>query len=478
MSLKSKRSPAEGEFLFEIDPEPLEECVTAHGGLPLFVRAVRSLDVPGSVKRNLHLKQRERGLDEAAYVESFLVLNAVGGDCLEDFDGLREAPDMEQMLGYQTPSAEGARKFLYRFHEEALIEQAQRELAIDQVSYIPEESAPLRGLAQVNQDVVRELGRRSADQKIATLDLDSTIIESWKKEAKATYEGCAGYQPMLALWAELNVVLADEFRDGNVPAIQDPLRVARRALEALPETVEQRYFRGDSACDEETLLTWLRNEQRENGPQGFIGFAVSARMNPVLRQEILATPEERWQPYSEDSQVVKECAQVDYFPEETTENRYREPLRLVAIRIRKKQGELFGDGSAVKHFAVRTNLWDWKPQRLLQWHREKAGSIEAAHAVIKNELAGGVLPCGRFGANAAWFRLAVLTFNVLTALKRLALPAELIGARPKRLRFLIFNTPGKLVRHARQLILRLTHGLNRFGNWFGALAKLPLPHTA
>ncbi len=75
-------------------------------------------------------------------------------------------------------------------------------------------------------------------------------------------------------------MLTDEFRDGNVPAIQDLLRVARRAYAALPETVGERYFRGDSACDEETLLTWLRNEQREEGPPGFIGFAVSARMNP------------------------------------------------------------------------------------------------------------------------------------------------------------------------------------------------------
>jgi hypothetical protein len=310
------------------------------------------------------------------------------------------------------------------------------------------------------------------------VDLDSTLIESWKKEAKPTYEGGCGYQPMLALWAKMNVVVADEFRDGNVPAIQEPLRVARRDLEALPETVQGRYFRGDSACDEESLLTWLRNEQREGGPAGLIGFAVSARMNPVLREEILATPEDRWQPYSEDSQVVKQCAQVDYFPEETVENRYREPLRTVAIRIRKKQGELFGDGAAVKHFAVRTNLWDWKPQRLLEWHREKAGSIEAAHAVIKNELAGGVLPCGRFGANAAWFRLTVLSYNVLSALKRLALPAELLTARSKRLRFLIFPTPGKLVRHARQTMLRLRRELNRFGNWAGAMAKLPLLSTA
>ena len=79
MPLKSKRSPAEGEFLFEIEERPTEECLTAFGGVPLFVRTARSLDVPGSVKRNLALKQRDRGLDEATYIESFFVLNAAGG---------------------------------------------------------------------------------------------------------------------------------------------------------------------------------------------------------------------------------------------------------------------------------------------------------------------------------------------------------------------------------------------------------------
>jgi hypothetical protein len=72
------------------------------------------------------------------------------------------------------------------------------------------------------------------------------------------------------------------------------------------------------------------------------------------------------------------------------------------------------------------------------------------------------MPCGRFGANAAWLRLAVLTHNVLTALKRLVLPPELLKARPKRLRFLIFNTPGKLVHHARRTLLRLGRSWQRF----------------
>ena len=63
--VSKKRSPAAGEFLFEIDPEPLDEQLTGLGGVPLLVRAARSLDVPGSVERHLRLKQRQRGFDEA-----------------------------------------------------------------------------------------------------------------------------------------------------------------------------------------------------------------------------------------------------------------------------------------------------------------------------------------------------------------------------------------------------------------------------
>ena len=52
----------------------------------------------------------------------------------------------------------------------------------------------------------------------ATIDLDATIIESWKHQAQVTYQGVSGYQPMLAWWAEMDLALADESRDGNVPA--------------------------------------------------------------------------------------------------------------------------------------------------------------------------------------------------------------------------------------------------------------------
>ena len=47
-------------------------------------------------------------------------------------------------------------------------------------------------------------------QRIATIDQDATIIESHKQAARAHYKDGRGYQPMVALWAELDLVVADE----------------------------------------------------------------------------------------------------------------------------------------------------------------------------------------------------------------------------------------------------------------------------
>lgn len=472
---KDKRSPTESPLLFEIDPEPLPEAVTAMAGVPLVVQAFRSLELPGSVRQHVHIKERQRGYDEATYVESFVILNAVGGECLDDFQRLREDPGLSELVGHALPSAEAARNFLYGFHEEEKIEEAKQRRAPDEIAYIPEESETLQGLARVNRDLVQRLGQRCADQRIATVDQDATIIGSRKQEALRTYEGERGYQPMLAVWAEMDVVLADEFRDGNVPALMQPLPVAKAAFGALPGTVQEYYFRGDSACHESGLLNWLRNEKREDGPRGFIGFAVSARMSEALHAAILRVPEKSWEMYgAPHAREIRECAEVSFVPGEKSEHKDTQPLRYVAIRIRGRQDELFEDGGKIKHFAVVSNIREWKAGRLIQWHREKAGTIEGVHDVVKNELAGGVLPCKYFGANAAWLRLVIISHNVLTAVKRLALPAELLSARPKRLRFLFLNTPGRLVHHARRLLLRLAGSAERIAVYLQAMRLLPV----
>lgn len=475
MKKVSRVSVTEQPLPFQLDPEPAIEILTAFGGLPMVVQAFRSMRLPEAIRQHVRIKERQRGYDESTFIESFVVLNAAGGECLQDFERLREDEGLAEMLGHAIPSPEAARKFLYEFHDEAKMEESRKQLRLGDLSVIPEESAALRGLAESNRDFIAEFGRRCADQKIATVDLDATIIESHKREALMTYEGDPGYQPVLAVWAEADVILADQLRDGNVPAHKDPLSVAQAAFRALPSSVTEYYFRGDTASHEHRLVEWLLNPEREGGPQGFIGFAISARMSPQLKAAVNKIAENSWESCPSGSEdVIRECAEVDFVQWLPTERRTARAVRYIALRLRQKQGELFADGTSIKHFALATNVFEWKMQRLVQWHREKAGTIEHIHDILKNELGAGALPCGRFGANAAWLRMAVLTHNVLTALKRIALPAEYLTARPKRLRFLFFHLPGRLVQHARSVLLRLTTTIQRLADLREIAACLPI----
>ena len=62
------------------------------------------------------------------------------------------------------------------------------------------------------------------------------------------------------------------------------------------------------------------------------------------------------------------------------------------------------------------------------------------------------------GLSAAWFRLNAMLYNLLSLLKRETLPGEFHTAKPKRLRFVLLNTVGRLVRHAGETLLRVVSG--------------------
>lgn len=157
----------------------------------------------------------------------------------------------------------------------------------------------------------------------------------------------------MAVWAEADLVLADEFRDGNVPAKQAPLTCARLAFAALPDTITQRYFRGDSACHEGELLDWLKHPERTQEPGGKILFAVSAVQSEPLAKALRQVPEAGWQTFGkEDDGTLRQWAEVDFVPGEKSEQRDSQPLRYVGLRLLKPQGSLFQDGTDRRFHAV------------------------------------------------------------------------------------------------------------------------------
>ena len=444
------------------------DTLTGRGGLPLVVETLRALGLERVIETEVRVRQRASGYTEAEKVEALVLLLAAGGDCLDDMAVLQADAGLCRLLGGPLPSADALRQFLYAFHDEALIATAQAQRAPTEVAYIPEENAALQGLGRVNVALVQRVAAQGQGRR-ATLDHDATIQESHKREAQWHYQGGRGYQPAAIYWMEQDLVVADEYRDGNVPAAMDNLRLIQRGFASLPATVTEYSFRADSACYDERVLKWLANPQRPGGPAGPIGFTISADMTEPLHRQCVAVPEADWTLIEERADETVMGAEVECTPGDWPKAAW--PLRYLALRIRKTQGRLFAAGHDTKYLAVVTNRQGALAE-LVRWHWQKAGTIELVHDVTKNELGAAVPPCGRFGANAAWYRLSLLTYNVLSALKSLALPAPLSAARPKRLRFAVFTLAGRILTHAGRLMLRISEEAERLAGLVAARTRL------
>jgi len=122
-------------------------------------------------------------------------------------------------------------------------------------------------------------------------------------------------------------------------------------------------------------------------------FAVSARMSEALHAAILEVPESGWKAYGKpEPDVDRECAEVVFVSNEELEPKGAKPLRYVAIRLRKRQGDYLLTAAACCTLPCSANILGLGAGKLIEWHREKAGTIERVHDVLKNELATGVLP--------------------------------------------------------------------------------------
>lgn len=440
--------------------------VTARAGLPMVLEAGRAVGIDELVEDLLHVAKRQRGFSELEKLEALVLLIAQGGDRIEDIRILAEDLGLLRLLERELPSPDVLLDFLKAFDDP----NAWAQWPAGEKSFVPPESAPLAALFEINRQVVARSATRQSTE--ATLDHDGTIIEAHRREAMVAYEGVRGYQPLLTVWAEQALIVGDEFRDGNVPAGKDPLSSVKRAFEALPSWVTKRYFRGDSADYEHSLLKYLATEK--------ILFAISADVGKELHKLCVAVPEDAWRLCDERAFDLLHVAEVEFAPGDWPKTAM--PLRYVALRITDKQRELF-EARAPKYLAVVTNRpapEEGQPQRgdemtaeeLVRWHRGKAGTIEHVHRVLKDELGAGVLPSKHFGANAAWLRINVLTFNLLTLLKRQALPNRYFNARPKRLRYEIFTLPGRVSTHQSELNVDVSATDERVGELILARGRL------
>jgi len=482
---------AQGVLPFKYEAEKNTTGMTALAGLPVYLDLAKVLGMSKSIQRHLKIRESGQGWTDSQIVLSLVLLNLAGGDCVDDIKileaddgfcevlkkaeihGLRRKPRRTMVRRWRkektrtVPSPSSIFRYLARFHD---IEQ--EELRQPGKAFIPAPNEHLQGFVEINKELSAFSGFQNSGST-ATLDMDATLVSTNKIDALFSYKGYKAYQPLNTWWFEQGIILHTEFRDGNVPAGFEQLRVLKDALGCLPKEIKQVRLRSDTAGYQHNLLRYCA--AGENSRFGVIEFAIGCDVTKEFKKAVVQIEESEWKPiyktaYGKKYATGTEWAEVCFVPNAIGHSKKGPEYRYLAKReVLDKQQELPGmdrqielpfptmdiDDRRYKVFGMVTNM-DWEGEKLIHWLHERCGKSEEAHAVMKDDLAGGKLPSDDFGENAAWWWIMILALNLNAMMKKLAMEDSWLSKRMKAIRFSFINLPGRVVKRSRSLIIRLT----------------------
>ena len=424
----------QGVLPYKVEQEKSPGGMTALGGLPAYLDLARVFKLAGSVAEHVKARTSGQGWLDAEIVLSLVLLQLAGGECVDDLrilegdDGFCRILRAVQAELLDPPRSERRRQqvrwrkerrrpvpspsSVFRFLEAFKMDESARE---EGKAWIPEAPRPLLGLRRVNRDLVAGINARDP-QKMATLDVDATLKNVCKEGALHCYKGPKAYQPLNVYWDELGLVLHSEFRDGNVPAGHQIDRVLIEALDHLPDTVEHVRVRSDSAAYQWDFMFYMAKGTHPR--LGVIEFSISSDVTPA----------------------------------------FREAVGLVELPFPTMDFKL----GQYKLHSIITNRLEMPANELILWHWARCGKSEEAHSIMKEDLAGGHMPSGEIGQNAAWWAIMLLAYNLNAGMKRLVLGSKWETMRLKALRFRFICLPARVIVHARQFIIRLAEGCAAF----------------
>ena len=140
---------------------------------------------------------------------------------------------------------------------------------------------------------------------------------------------------MTVYWHEADLVVHSEFRDGNVNAGYEQLRVLKESLEHLPSGVSKVMMRSDSAGYQKDLLKYCAEGRDERF--GVIEFCVGVDVMPEFKAAVKEVEDERGHDLhgTEEEHLGRtgqQYAEVCYVTDWTGYSKNSPDYRFIAIR--------------------------------------------------------------------------------------------------------------------------------------------------
>jgi hypothetical protein len=429
------------------------EQVVAHVGLHALGAFADRLGVGGLLSARIappgdRLPMHDRG---KVLVQAMLML-AGGGEACSDIERLRAQP----MLFGAVPSD----STLYR---------TVRSL----------DASTLAGLGEAVAQARGEVWRRSSvttGKAPVVLDVDASLIDvhSENKEGTAAnYKHGFGFSPMFCFADATGEALAGLLRPGNATAnsIADQLAVLDAAVDQLPARIAGGHRRGDDPglvrravtvrADSAGGSARLAAEFRARN----IGFSVVARTNHQVQAAISRAVDDdsRWAPSLTQAGDERDGAAVAELSDLIDLSAWPAGTRLIVRR-------------EPLHPGAQTSLFPSLEFRFWGHYTDRTGTPADADVHMRGLKASGLerLPFTDLDANRAWMALVCFASDLVRWFQLLCLTGMLAKAEPKALRWQVWHTPARVVRKARQTIVRILDDWPESDALLGAYRRVAL----
>jgi hypothetical protein len=419
---------------------PTRDTLTGRAGLALFQEAALVLGVRKSIKENLPAPGSGNGLKPQEYVLPLALMLCGGGRTMEDIREIEMDEGLRQLCGFtRLPGADAIGQWLRK----------------------PDH---LKGLKQVNQFQARQVIIRS-ERNDFTMDVDATMVETKKQCADMTYLGHRAFQALLSFIAELDLCVACDCRQGSVPAgsgVKKQLLATHRLLASCGKRLA--YMRSDSAGYTADVI----NACNDRG----IRFTITADQDAAVVKIIKRLKRQGgWKRlFRPDGKATDRWYKTAIHCMEETEKAFT----LIVLRWPNPKPDLFHP-EFYRYHVIATNDDERKPHEVIWFHNGR-GKAENYNKELKSGFGMDYSPCRSLTADAVYFEIGVLAYNLTTAVKRLVLGGDWVRRTIASLRWQLLQIAGKVVRHGRQFILRVSKShIELFRAVRQGLATLPAP---
>jgi len=248
--------------------------------------------------------------------------------------------------------------------------------------------------------------------------------------------------PIVGHIAENGLVLGDEFREGNVAPATRNLYFIKYCARQMPKGKRIAFLRSDSAAYQAEIINYCE--------QNRIQFAIGADLDEAVLEAIRAIPDKDWKSYK-NGYIAETIHSM---------NKTKEAFRLIVIR-RSYQSNIFAqEDVSVKYTVIATNRME-SAEDVVTWYNQRGDHSENRIKELKIGFGMERMPCGQCEANAVFFRIGVLAYNLYRLFLLKILSTSWHRHQVQTVRWRLYQIVGKIVFHGGQVFLKVRRGFRQ-----------------